>query len=147
MFKIRDRKLIDPEANRKRVGFFLDDERKPAHVTWCCSVKNVEWRIAKDYDSAVALVEKMIKEKVVIDYLTLDYDLGEFNFTSPRTGETFFTWFATRVRTLYSEGINLVSDDLCINIHSQAHPDMLYPLRRAVGNFESWLYVERYEES
>lgn len=147
MFHRKRWNSTDKEVNRKRVGFFLDDERKPAHVTWCCSVKNVEWHIARDYTRAVELVEKMIKEGTVIDYLALDYDLGEFNFTSPRTGETFFTWFATRVRTLYSEGINLVSDDLRINIHSQAHPDMLYPLRRAVGNFESWLYVERYEES
>ena len=147
MFKTRVRKDEGSETNRKKIGFFLDDERKPAHVTWCCKIKNVEWRIAKDYNSAIALVEKLIKEGVVIDYLALDYDLGEFNFSSPRTGETFFNWFAAKVRTLYSEGINVVSDDLSINIHSQAHPDMLHPLRRAVGNFESWLYVERYEES
>ena len=68
MFTTRVRKDEGSETNRKKIGFFLDDERKPAHVTWCCKIKNVEWRIAKDYNSAIALVEKYNR------YHGLDWD-------------------------------------------------------------------------
>jgi hypothetical protein len=45
------------------------------------------WDIARSYDEAIRLLSEEHYE-----YISLDYDLGEWNYQVPRTGITILDW-------------------------------------------------------
>lgn len=54
-----------------RQGLFLDDERKPAQVTWVKLPNDVIWKIVRSYDQFVRYIE----EHGLPEVISFDHDL------------------------------------------------------------------------
>lgn len=125
-----------------KYGFFLDDERSPAIVPWCCSRSWIVWTRARDFDHAISKIEWLISQKIQLSAMSLDWYLGYELANRCITGDTFLIWFISTVKTMYEEkGIMFLTQDFELKVHSHAHPMVLNEMKERAHEFLKWNHV------
>jgi len=97
---------------------FLDDERNPGDVTWILiggvGHSNVDWKIVRSYDEAIAWVT----EHGFPDVISFDHDLGLMHYANDysdeKTGYHFAKWLVE-----YDMDTNSIPNNFAFTVHSK----------------------------